>query len=208
MRSTLGSTWCRVAARAGACGCLLAAAWSCAPNRPGIQGGATAPIRAGDAPAPGLGEVPVAADWLLDQLAPEALRIHPLTRLERDGSGGVVLVLHVDLLDATGTGVKWLGVMRIELRRPPLSPDVGSDEPAWAIDLTDAARAGAYFDGVARGFVFVLAGVPGWVAAADGGGSGGGSGGGTVVVEFAPLRTGAGGDGHGRTLRDTLEVGG
>ncbi|MBC7835095.1 MAG: hypothetical protein H7Y88_08330 [Phycisphaerales bacterium] len=100
------------------------------------------------------------------QLAPERLRIHPLTRLATTGPDGALrLACHVELKDQFGHATKGLGHLRIELYRPVGGGDGESQDLVWEIDLSDPTINATFFDDlITRTYVIHLSGLPAWVA--------------------------------------------
>src|SRR5205809_166521 len=77
-------------------------------------------------------------------LAPERLRIHPLTRVTTEATPDgpqQQIVCHLELKDRFGHSVKALGRLRVELYRPATadagSPVSETQELIWDIDLRD-----------------------------------------------------------------------
>lgn len=145
-------------------------------------------IEPGEVGAAGVGTLPAPAA-VLENLQPARLRVHPLTRLEREsggagtGGGRTRLVCHLELLDRFGHGCKWLGRVRVELYRPgeatgegataagtgPMGAVGGGEqqEGVWNIDATDPAKNAETFDWVTRTYKVELVGLPGWVEALE-----------------------------------------
>jgi hypothetical protein len=96
--------------------------------------------------------------------APASLRVHPLTRIDRDESGSLRLVVYVELKDRWGDTAKGVGDLRVEVRRPGLSADAGDEAAAWDVSLWDADRNAAYFDPSTRTYRVLLGSLPAWVA--------------------------------------------
>ncbi|MGQ0628745.1 MAG: hypothetical protein ACT4PL_11680 [Phycisphaerales bacterium] len=112
---------------------------------------------------------------MLALVEPARIRIHPLSRLERDDRGILRLTSHLELADAAGHSTKWLGRVRIELYRPAAAGAETGDSPAlsggetqakfWEVDLTDPAQnALVYDDLVTRTYILPLVDLPEWVA--------------------------------------------
>lgn len=100
--------------------------------------------RSGPAPAP---DAPAdMTAWLPDRAAfePARLRVHPLSRITKDGAGTPVLALHLELRDASNQVVKSLGIVRVQVQAG------ASDAPLreWEVDLRDPARNADLFDDV------------------------------------------------------------
>jgi len=115
---------------------------------------------------------------VLASLQPERLRVHPLTRLERDAGGRLRLVCHVELADRFGHPTKWFGLVRVEVYRPGeavgevsgAAGAVGGGEQQsgmWSVDLTSPERNAEVFDWVTRTYRLELVGLPGWVEALE-----------------------------------------
>lgn len=142
----------------------------------GLLGGCS-----GSAPAPvDEGEVPLtAADATLRlaELEPVEMRVHALTRVERGGGGmagasaaGARVLVHLELLDQFGQGVKGLGRVVIELRvrglvgskteAPPTTDTPPQEQPAragavqrYVRDLSEPKPNADAFDWVTRCYV-------------------------------------------------------
>jgi hypothetical protein len=130
------------------------------PVGPGDQSTEVAPER-----------LPSAAATLA-ALAPARIRIHPLTRLERDAKGQLRLVCYLELGDQWGHPCKWLGFARVELYRPSDAMlDTGGgaaaggerQENIWNVDLADPEKNAITYDWVTHTYRLELVGLPGWV---------------------------------------------
>ncbi len=112
---------------------------------------------------------------LLQLVEPVRLRIHPLSRLERDDKNRLRLTCHLELADRAGHSGKWLGKVRVELYRPA-DPSGESVDPVamsggerqskyWEVDLTDPDQnALVYDDLVTRTYILPLVDLPDWVS--------------------------------------------
>ncbi len=158
---------------AGCAGLLALSAAGCggdsrAPDTTIAQGGAAGT------------EMP-AASTVLAALAPVRLRIHPLTRLERDETGRLRLVCYLELVDRFGHACKWLGQSRVELYRPSdaalgetsiAGAAIGGGAPLaggevqqglWNADLAEPDGNAEKYDWVTRTYRLELVGLPDWV---------------------------------------------
>lgn len=112
-------------------------------------------------PGGGAGETPVrSVAEAYGAMMPATLRIHPLSRLEQDSSGAWRIACHLELLDAAGHGVKWLGSVRVELLRP--NGETGTRQAVYEQDLSAPAANARAFDWVTRTYVVLLADLPAW----------------------------------------------
>ena len=91
--------------------------------------------------------------------APDAIRIHPLTRLARDRDTGRLYVeAHVELLDRWKHGVKALGEIRFELYE--LTGTRGKEQLSrWVRDLSDPEQNSDAYDRVTHTYRFALIGI-------------------------------------------------
>lgn len=97
---------------------------------------------------------------------PVALRVFPLTRLERDEQGRARLILHVELKDEWGDTVKGAGELTVQLRRPPgMASGGGRDEVRWDVSLWGSEDNARYYDPSSRTYRVVLGDLPAWVEA-------------------------------------------
>lgn len=133
------------------------------------------PIEPGEGGEPAVLPGPSA---VLASLQPERLRVHPLTRLERDATGRLRLVCHVELADRFGHPTKWFGLVRVEVYRPGEAAGevsgaagaVGGGEQQagmWSVDLTSPERNAEMFDWVTRTYRLELVGLPAWIDALE-----------------------------------------
>lgn len=111
----------------------------------------------------------------LAALAPVRIRIHPLTRLERDPKGQLRLVAYLEFADRWGHSCKWLGQARVELYRPSdATIDTGGggggasgggerQENIWNVDLADPEKNALAYDWVTHTYRLELVGLPDWV---------------------------------------------
>lgn len=94
---------------------------------------------------------------------PVALRIYPLTRLERDDRGKPQLVLHTELKDEWGDTVKGVGALTVQLLRPQGTPaDDARAEVRWDVPLWSAEDNARHYDPSSRTYRIVLGNVPDW----------------------------------------------
>lgn len=101
---------------------------------------------------------------------PVALRVHPLTHVQRRAPGlspdECLLVLHVELTDAYADSVKGLGLLTVELFRPGSGPTPGMEVQSrrWRIeDLLDPESNSARYDPSTRTYRIPLV-AEAWVA--------------------------------------------
>jgi hypothetical protein len=110
---------------------------------------------------------------VVEQLAPVKVRVHPLSRVEREPGKATKVICHLELTDQFGVTCKWLGRARVELYRP-VGEDggvgsIGSEKQdlIWEQDLNDAKVNNASYDWVSRTYVLSLGDVPAWVDKID-----------------------------------------
>jgi hypothetical protein len=101
--------------------------------------------------------------------APKTLELHPLTRVERDGSGKPLIVCHIELHDEWGDTCKATGQLQVQLYRPVggRQSGLGTQELAWDVDLSDLEMQ-RLFDSATRTYRLELEGAPEWVLPAGG----------------------------------------
>lgn len=118
---------------------------------------------------------------IIAALGPARLRIHPLSRLERDGAGKLRLIAHLELADRYSHTAKWLGLARVELYRPgerardDANTAISGDErqdAVWIVQLNEPDRNAELYDWVTRTYVLPLGELPDWVDALEQGRSG------------------------------------
>lgn len=97
--------------------------------------------------------------------APTSIRIHPLTRLDRDAKGRVIIACHIEFRDTWGDTCKGVGRLRIELYRTTggRGSTAGVQDLRWDIDLADLSRNAALYDPATRTYRLPLGNLPGWV---------------------------------------------
>jgi len=96
--------------------------------------------------------------------APQALAIHPLSRVEKDGSGKPLIVCHLEFRDEWGDTCKATGQLQVQLYRPVggRQSGLGTQELAWDVDLSDLEMQ-RLFDSATRTYRLELEGAPPWV---------------------------------------------
>lgn len=102
-----------------------------------------------------------------------SMHIHPLTRLDHDTAGALILVCHLEFKDAWDDTCKGVGKLSVQLYRPSggRASGLGSQELAWDVDLGSLDTNAALYDPATRTYRIPLDGVPGWVAAGSGPGA-------------------------------------
>ncbi len=128
----------------------------------GILGCASAPSPdhdPSDGPTPaglnssGLGDAQT-DDW---PFWPEALRIHPLTRLAVDAKSGLSIIeVRLEFLDPEGHTTKGVGQVRIDLVAGGSGTDSSPPIVAWNWDLRDRSVNRRFYDDVTRTYLFRL----------------------------------------------------
>ena len=106
-----------------------------------------------------------AAPAVPNPFAPASLRIHPLTRVDRDNAGAAWIYCHLELRDAWGDTCKGVGALQLQLYRPVggRASGLGTQELAWDIDLSDLDKNASFFDPATRTYRFPLQNAPAWV---------------------------------------------
>lgn len=112
-------------------------------------------------------------------LAPVAVRLHPLTRLERTAEGGVCMVVHLELIDRYDQSGRWPGTVRVSLFRPVSAPTgearagslpgAESLDRSFTHDLRDGEANATAYDWVTRTYVVRLCDLPPWIADVESG---------------------------------------
>lgn len=120
--------------------------------------------------SPGAGAAGAGGAAAADLLAPDRVRIHPLTRVDRDPRGRGVVICYVEFLDQWGDSCKAVGRLQVQLYRPVdgrggRASGLGVQELVWDADLRDADRQRDLYDRATRLYRLVLDSVPEWVAA-------------------------------------------
>ncbi|MEQ8770229.1 MAG: hypothetical protein RIB60_06940 [Phycisphaerales bacterium] len=97
---------------------------------------------------------------------PVAIRVFPLTRLDRDDDGAARVVLHLEMKDEWGDTVKGVGQLTVQLLRPAgTASGEGRDEVRWDVAMWSDEDNARYYDPSSRTYRIVLGDVPGWVEA-------------------------------------------
>jgi len=121
---------------------------------PLLLAGAALPVACGSKGLPPEAEGILPAEFAAwvperDAFAPARLRVHPLTRITRDGKGAPVFVCHIVLRDALGQVARCLGVAQVELvGADAQGKPVGAALRVWQVDLRDPLENAAAFDDV------------------------------------------------------------
>jgi hypothetical protein len=100
--------------------------------------------------------------------AVQSMRIHPLTRLDKQPDGQTWLVVHVELKDAWGDTTKGVGQLQVQLYRPTggRAAGPGVQELKWDANLSDLERNAWLYDPATRTYRLQLEGIPEWVSVA------------------------------------------
>lgn len=137
-----------------------------------------------------------------DAFGPVAMRVYPLTHVDRLADGTPAIICHVEMTDAWGDTVKSTGRLTIQLFGPEGPGGSAVDRFRWDVNLDDLRTNAALFDRATRTYRIVLVGLPEAVVEAMGRGGNGDS---QRFVLRATL-TPAGGDEQRRLTHDfTLE---
>lgn len=101
----------------------------------------------------GLGDAQT-SDW---PFWPEALRIHPLTRLAVDAKSGLSIIeVRLEFLDPQGHTTKGVGQVRIDLAAGGSGADSSPPIATWNWDLRDRSVNRRFYDDVTRTYLFRL----------------------------------------------------
>ncbi|MFN0133349.1 MAG: hypothetical protein ACKVW3_12585 [Phycisphaerales bacterium] len=103
-------------------------------------------------------------------LAPSRVRIHPLTRRDRDARGRDRLICYIEFLDQWDDTCKAVGQLQVQLYRPVegrggRASGLGVQELVWDANLADPQRQKDLYDRATRLYRLVLDTVPEWAAA-------------------------------------------
>lgn len=111
-------------------------------------------------------ELTGSSQGLASPFAPAALSIHPLTRVDRNDKGQLLIICHVELRDAWGDTCKGVGKLSVQLYRPVggRASGRGTLELSWDVDLTDLDRNKDLFDQATRTYRLELRDAPAWLA--------------------------------------------
>ncbi len=94
------------------------------------------------------------SDW---PFWPEALRIHPLTRLAVDAKSGLsILEVRLEFLDPEGHTTQGVGQVRIDLAASGSGADSSPPIATWNWDLRDRSVNRTLYDDVTRTYLFRL----------------------------------------------------
>ena len=94
------------------------------------------------------------SDW---PFWPQALRIHPLTRLAVDAkSGRSIIEVRLEFLDPEGHTTKGVGQVRIDLAAGGSGADSSPPIATWNWDLRDRSVNRRFYDDVTRTYLFRL----------------------------------------------------
>ena len=94
------------------------------------------------------------SDW---PFWPEALRIHPLTRLAVDAKSGLSIIeVRLEFLDPEGHTTKGVGQVRIDLAAGGSGADSSPPIATWNWDLRDQSVNRTLYDDVTRTYLFRL----------------------------------------------------
>jgi hypothetical protein len=100
----------------------------------------------------------------LSPFAPAAIRLHPLTRIDRDDKGAATIIAYLDIRDGWDDPAKALGSLKIQLYRPA-GPVASVDEQSltWDVDLSDLDNNARLYDPVTHMYRLPLLDAPAWV---------------------------------------------
>lgn len=101
----------------------------------------------------GLGDAQT-GDW---PFWPQALRIHPLTRLAVDAKSGLSIIeVRLEFLDPEGHTTKGVGQVRIDLAAGGSGADSSPPIATWNWDLRERSVNRRFYDDVTRTYLFRL----------------------------------------------------
>lgn len=128
------------------------------------------------------------------------MRIHPLTHVERPGSGGESgggprIICFIEMRDRWYDPTKAVGSLELQLFRPSAQRGREQQDARWQIDLSDLDRNAELYDPVTRAYRLQLD-VPAWI----------GEPGANNQVKLRAVFVPAGPEGQRRTLRDDFVV--
>jgi hypothetical protein len=110
--------------------------------------------------------------------APTIIRVHPLTHLDRDAQGDVVLLVHVQMRDRWTDVCKGVGTMQFFLYQPTGLGGAGQEEQVlrWEVSLDDLDANAVFFDPATQTYRFSLRSLPPWMEQMAPGGDAGSGG--------------------------------
>jgi hypothetical protein len=93
------------------------------------------------------------------------MRLHPLSRVDRDPDGLPMLIVYVDVRDGWDDPTKAIGHLHVQLYRPASGSDMGQDEQelTWDLDLSDLEENRKLYDPVTHMYRLPLLEAPAWV---------------------------------------------
>lgn len=132
--------------------CLTAAIAACSPQpkpRPGQRAGAAS---------------------IGSPFAPARMKLHALSRIDRDPEGLPMLVAYLDIRDQWDDPTKAIGALQLQLYRPAGGPVSGMDEQelTWDLDLSDLDHNSRLYDPVTHMYRLPLLEAPAWVLPEEG----------------------------------------
>jgi len=138
------------------------------------------------------------------------MRLSGLTRLTRGEDGRGVIVLHLELLDAWGDGVKAPGNLQVRLYRPAGSAVEGGldvQEVRWDVAMTDPEVNSSLYDPATRTYRVALGRLPAWVEElADAAARGDEEEAARTYIRLRAVFETVGADGQGLYLQDELVI--
>jgi hypothetical protein len=146
-----------------------------------------------------------ASKMVASPFAPKSLELHPLTRVEREGSGKPLILCHIEFRDEWGDTCKATGQLQVQLYRPVggRQSGLGTQELTWDVDLSDLEMQ-RLFDSATRTYRLELEGAPDWVMPANGGKNSNAN---DARGRLRAVLTSAGPQGETRTLSSELMLG-
>lgn len=97
--------------------------------------------------------------------APTMIRVHPLTHLDTNERGEVVLLVHVQMRDRWSDVCKGTGTIQFFLYQPTGLGGAGQEEQVlrWEVSLDDLDANAVFFDPATQTYRFSLRNLPSWV---------------------------------------------
>ena len=99
---------------------------------------------------------------LAHPFAPVSIRVHPLTHLDRDEEGQLLLICHIALLDSWSESVRGLGELHVSFFGPGSS--MPEQNAQWTFDLNEIAVNQLLYDPATRTYRLQLGNLPPWVS--------------------------------------------
>lgn len=107
----------------------------------------------------------VPAGSVRSPFAPASIKLHPLTRIDRDPEGKPMIVAYLDIRDEWDDPTKAYGTLQVQLYRPAGGPVSGMDEQelTWDPELNNLDANSRLYDPVTHMYRLPLLDAPEWV---------------------------------------------